>query len=146
MRARGGGTRSGEVFVPFHFGYWDHPGSPRAANELTIYSWDAVSKQPHFKYAAVKLEKVSQKDAEPKQAMGSDQRTVETSASHLSTAIMEAAAFVKQKGRPRPHLADYLGILDESEKQLAKAFERVKKNHPAVPDTRLSPVTTWCEW
>ena len=45
----------GHVFIPFHFGCWDNQNAQRAANELTITGWDAVSKQPHFKYAAVKL-------------------------------------------------------------------------------------------
>lgn len=57
--ARIGGIGPGTLFIPFHYGYWDAPGRARAANELTLYEWDAVSKQPHFKYAAVKLEKVS---------------------------------------------------------------------------------------
>src|SRR4051794_6700994 len=55
--AKVGGIEQGMVFVPFHYGYWDHDGERRAANELTITGWDAVSKQPHFKYAAVKLER-----------------------------------------------------------------------------------------
>jgi ferredoxin-nitrate reductase len=58
--ARLGGIEPGMVFLPFHYGYWDDgdPAEhPRAANELTITGWDAVSKQPHFKYAAVKVEK-----------------------------------------------------------------------------------------
>ncbi|MBV8835347.1 MAG: nitrate reductase, partial [Alphaproteobacteria bacterium] len=58
-RATIGDIEPGLVFLPFHFGYWDNPERARAANELTIYEWDAVSKQPHFKYAAVKLKKVS---------------------------------------------------------------------------------------
>lgn len=45
------------VFMAFHYGYWDDPGHARAANELTIDGWDPVSKQPHFKYAAVRIEK-----------------------------------------------------------------------------------------
>jgi ferredoxin-nitrate reductase len=57
--ARIGGIAPGLVFVPFHYGYWDHPNRPRAANELTLTSWDAVSKQPHFKFAAVRLSKVA---------------------------------------------------------------------------------------
>jgi anaerobic selenocysteine-containing dehydrogenase len=48
----------GHVFVPFHFGYWDEDGSPRAANEVTLSSWDPISKQPHFKFAAVRIRKV----------------------------------------------------------------------------------------
>jgi anaerobic selenocysteine-containing dehydrogenase len=47
--------RSGVVFLPFHYGYWDEAspdGHHRAANELTITDWDPVSKQPIFKTAA----------------------------------------------------------------------------------------------
>jgi ferredoxin-nitrate reductase len=54
-----GDIEPGHVFLPFHFGYWDNPKRARAANEMTIYEWDPVSKQPHDKYAAVKLTKVS---------------------------------------------------------------------------------------
>jgi anaerobic selenocysteine-containing dehydrogenase len=59
------GIREGVVFVPFHYGYWDEPegsepnGRPRAANELTITRWDPVSKQPIYKTAAVRVEKVA---------------------------------------------------------------------------------------
>jgi anaerobic selenocysteine-containing dehydrogenase len=56
--ARIGDILPGHVFVPFHFGYWDDNGERRAANELTLSSWDPISKQPHFKYAAVKVRKV----------------------------------------------------------------------------------------
>ncbi|GAB4020095.1 molybdopterin oxidoreductase family protein [Spirosoma koreense] len=58
--ARLGGIKPGVVFVPFHYGYWDNPQRNRAANELTLSEWDAVSKQPHFKYAAVKVEKATE--------------------------------------------------------------------------------------
>jgi ferredoxin-nitrate reductase len=50
----------GHVFIPFHYGYWDDPGRTRAANELTITEWDPISKQPHFKYAAVSMKKASE--------------------------------------------------------------------------------------
>jgi ferredoxin-nitrate reductase len=56
--ARVGGIIPGHVFVPFHYGYWDDPGRSRASNELTLTEWDPISKQPHFKYAAVKIKKV----------------------------------------------------------------------------------------
>jgi len=58
--ARIGGIEPGLVFMPFHYGYWDQAENDRkrAANELTITEWDAVSKQPHFKYAAVRIRKV----------------------------------------------------------------------------------------
>jgi anaerobic selenocysteine-containing dehydrogenase len=59
-RVRVGGPRDGVVFVPFHYGSWDRPkgGPPRAANEMTITTWDPVSKQPIFKVAAVRVTKV----------------------------------------------------------------------------------------
>jgi anaerobic selenocysteine-containing dehydrogenase len=63
--ARIGDILPGHVFVPFHYGYWDAASTSangdnhnRAANELTITAWDPVSKQPHFKYAAVRIKKV----------------------------------------------------------------------------------------
>jgi anaerobic selenocysteine-containing dehydrogenase len=58
--ARIGGIEPGLLFIPFHYGYWDEPGRARAANELTLSEWDPVSKQPHFKYSAVKIRKLDQ--------------------------------------------------------------------------------------
>ena len=58
--ARIGDIEPGLVFIPFHYGYWDKDNRARAANELTITEWDAVSKQPHYKYAAVKISKVGE--------------------------------------------------------------------------------------
>jgi ferredoxin-nitrate reductase len=51
------------IFIPFHYGYWDDDenGNDRAANELMHSNWDPVSKQPHYKYAAVRISKVSEK-------------------------------------------------------------------------------------
>ena len=58
--AKIGGIEPGLVFIPFHYGYWDNDERPRAANELTLTEWDPVSKQPHFKYAAVKISKADE--------------------------------------------------------------------------------------
>jgi anaerobic selenocysteine-containing dehydrogenase len=58
VRARLGDIEPGHVFVPFHYGYWDSPERMCAANELTLTGWDPISKQPHFKYAAVRIAKV----------------------------------------------------------------------------------------
>ncbi|MGN6640915.1 MAG: molybdopterin oxidoreductase family protein [Mucilaginibacter sp.] len=55
--ARIGNIEPGLLFIPFHYGYWDDPGRSRAVNELTLTEWDPVSKQPHFKYSAVKIKK-----------------------------------------------------------------------------------------
>ena len=53
--------RDGVLFVPFHYGYWDVPEDRhrRAANELTVTDWDPVSKQPLFKTAAARIERVA---------------------------------------------------------------------------------------
>jgi ferredoxin-nitrate reductase len=48
--ARIADIRPGLVFVPFHY-------AEQAANELTLTSWDPVSKQPMFKVAAVRVSK-----------------------------------------------------------------------------------------
>ena len=47
----------GHLFMPFHYGNVEDSSDRRAANELTITDWDPVSKQPHFKFAAVWLRK-----------------------------------------------------------------------------------------
>jgi anaerobic selenocysteine-containing dehydrogenase len=66
--ARITGIRPGVVFMPFHYGDGDKPDgadAPRAANELTITSWDPVSKQPIFKVAAVRAIKVADGGGRP---------------------------------------------------------------------------------
>ncbi len=40
------------------YGYWDNGNRHRAANKLTLTEWNPISKQPHFKYAAVMISKV----------------------------------------------------------------------------------------
>ncbi|WQF87694.1 Putative molybdopterin oxidoreductase, aspartate decarboxylase-like domain superfamily [Colletotrichum destructivum] len=55
------GMSVGQVFVPFHFGYWDaKDGKSRAANELTVERWDPISKQPMFKSGAVRIDKIEE--------------------------------------------------------------------------------------
>src|SRR3954454_6966923 len=93
-----GDIEPGHVFLPFHFGYWDNPGRARAANELTLYEWDAVSKQPHFKYAAVKLKKISKPslpqpesvDLHPEQHPGSSVGHLAQRAGELAGGVMAA--------------------------------------------------------
>ncbi len=65
--ARIGGIDPGLVFIPFHYGYWDHPSHLRAANELTLTDWDPVSKQPYLKSAAVRIRKVEMPDEQKEQ-------------------------------------------------------------------------------
>jgi predicted molibdopterin-dependent oxidoreductase YjgC len=62
--ARLTGIEPGVVFIPFHYGDDSDQGPPTAANRLTISGWDPVSKQPHFKYAAVAVRAVA-KPVEP---------------------------------------------------------------------------------
>jgi anaerobic selenocysteine-containing dehydrogenase len=57
VEARLGAIAEGHLFLPFHYGDWDEPGRPGAANELTVTDWDPVSKQPHQKFAAVWIRK-----------------------------------------------------------------------------------------
>jgi anaerobic selenocysteine-containing dehydrogenase len=69
-RARLTGIRPGVVFVPFHYGSWARSGeaeaeAARAGNELTIVAWDPVSKQPLFKTASVRVERVAGSHGEP---------------------------------------------------------------------------------
>ncbi len=56
--ARLTGVEPGVVFMPWHYGDDSTSDTPTAANRLTITGWDLVSKQPHFKYAAVALRPV----------------------------------------------------------------------------------------
>lgn len=61
--AKVGSILPGHLFIPFHYGYWDDPERKRAANELTITGYDAVSKQPFFKFAAARIRKVGREAA-----------------------------------------------------------------------------------
>jgi anaerobic selenocysteine-containing dehydrogenase len=71
--ARLTGIEPGVVFLPFHYGDDSDGGTPTAANRLTITGYDAVSKQPHFKFAAVSVRAVAEPldgEAEPTRAAG----------------------------------------------------------------------------
>lgn len=140
-RAQVGDIGPGEVFVPFHFGYWDEPGRSRAANELTIYEWDPVSKQPHFKYAAVRIEKVAApatrqpERMDPAQPGVADPASGETGVVHVLKEVKDVLVEGWEKAKPvRAHVADYLGLLHASERRLATAFEQTRATHPDEPD------------
>jgi anaerobic selenocysteine-containing dehydrogenase len=60
--ARLTGIEPGVAFIPFHYGDDAEGGPPTAANRLTLTGWDAVSKQPHFKYAAVSVRPIAATD------------------------------------------------------------------------------------
>jgi anaerobic selenocysteine-containing dehydrogenase len=49
LKCRVGGIAEGQVFIPFHFGYWDSTdGRARAANELTLGKTPEPSPSPHL--------------------------------------------------------------------------------------------------
>ncbi|MCJ1367559.1 hypothetical protein MMC16_006693 [Acarospora aff. strigata] len=79
-----GKIAKGQVFIPFHYGYWDAPDDrARAANELTqgkqvlspprskllpllnlyplfcVEQWDPISKQPMFESGSIRIEKLT---------------------------------------------------------------------------------------
>lgn len=147
VRAQVGGMGPGEVFVSFHFGYWDQPGRERAANELTIYEWDPVSKQPHYKYAAVRLEKIAAPASRQPERMDPAEPGVADSAPQgIVHAVKKAFEEGKQKAHPpRAHIADYLGLLQESERRLVKAFDQLRTTHPDEPD--IGPLSSlFADW
>ncbi len=125
--ARIGAIEPGTLFMPFHYGYWDDPGRPRAANELTLYEWDPVSKQPHFKYAAVRLEKADGK-ALP-QPVGIKREAPEDGDARQS----------------RPYIADYIGLLLANETLMIRGWETLCTSHPGTPDIgpQSALFTTW---
>ena len=129
VAAKLGDIIPGHVFIPFHYGDWDSPDHPRAVNELTITEWDAVSKQPHFKYAAVRLAKVSLATrvgdlaSNVSQGTGSDQ-------THLKNAVNEE----KSATEGRTHVGNYLDLARRSEEHLADSFRVVAKHHVHEPD------------
>ena len=63
-----GGIEPGVVFIPFHYGDDGQDEVPTTANRLTISGWDPVSKQPHFKYAAVAVKRLAPPDDVPTEA------------------------------------------------------------------------------
>ena len=44
-------VREGEVFVPFHY-------DERCANRLTVDEFDPISREPNYKQAAVRIERM----------------------------------------------------------------------------------------
>ncbi|MFC0677935.1 molybdopterin oxidoreductase family protein [Lysobacter korlensis] len=134
-RAKVGGIDAGQVFVSFHYGYWDDPGRARAANELTMLGWDPVSKQPHYKYAAVKLERVdSPGTRQPEQVVlhpEDEDGSLSEAVKETAKGLVDAAKSLKPE---REHTADYIGLLRMSEQQLVKAFAHVRKTHAKEPD------------
>ena len=122
----------GTCSCPFHYGYWDDPGRPRAANELTLPSWDPVSKQPHFKYAAARASKAGLLD-KVGDAAGSVVAGVRAAAEAVGEAVHAVSAAASDR-----KVDDYLGMALRSEEELADAFESVGHRHRAEPDMEVT--------
>lgn len=126
VQARIGDIEQGHLFVPFHYGYWDDDTHRRAANELTITEWDPVSKQPHFKYAAVRITKVD--------SVNGDGREVILDAKARVLETKDQVFGQQPKDDTKRRLADYLGLIRNSEKEIARAFKSVADHHREEPD------------
>ena len=158
--ARLGDVRKGQVFMPFHYGYWDEYDSnrPRAANELTFYDWDPVSKQPTFKYAAVRIEKATREELE-RDASGEaeleshngQEGVKETIKSKFGDVIppgfKRGGSGHEDKAKAPSHVADYLGLLVHNEKRSIRSLNAVRKVHNNVPDINpeCTLFTAWAE-
>lgn len=129
VAAQIGDITPGTVFIPFHYGDWDDPDNPRAANELTLTEWDAVSKQPHFKYAAVNVAKVSLTTR-----AGDVAGTVEHGVGSVVSAVRGMVKSEKTAATGKMHVANYLGMARESEGQLAESLRTVADHHGHEPD------------
>ncbi len=136
-RARLGDVQPGHVFIPFHYGYWDEEdsdrygpdGRPRAANELTLTAWDVVSKQPSFKYAAVKVARVGSESLASRVAGAAGE--VADRAAEYADKLMGGT-----HGTERSHVSDYLGLLSDGSEELAAACEYLSKQHGQNADVR----------
>ncbi|HVX11020.1 MAG TPA: nitrate reductase [Pirellulales bacterium] len=128
--ARLGDVLPGHLFVPFHYGYFDQTdshrygpdGHGRAANELTLTVWDVVSKQPSFKYAAVRLTKAG--------TASLASHVIDTAGQAMDRAseLVDALAGGTHPA-PRSHVSDYLSLLVDGHQELIEACEYLGRQH-----------------
>jgi anaerobic selenocysteine-containing dehydrogenase len=139
-----GDIEPGHVFIPFHYGYFDAAsGKNRAANELTITDWDPVSKQPFFKYAAVKLTKVT---AGPVLMQAKSMaRDIAELGGHFVKNVVSIGKEVVVPPEPGLHVPHYLALLLNSKKQLAKEFASLAARHVNEPAIR-DGCTMFAKW
>jgi anaerobic selenocysteine-containing dehydrogenase len=123
----------GHLFIPFHYGYWDEDDdAPRAANELTLPTWDPASKQPQFKFASARVRKPGLTAA-----VGDAASSVAAAVSRAAGAVKQAVAIASAPAE-RDHVGDYLGLLHRAEDDLAAAFDRVADHHAMEPDVPIT--------
>ncbi|TID07278.1 Nitrate reductase [Colletotrichum higginsianum] len=117
LKVKVGGISVGQVFVPFHFGYWDaKDGKSRAANELTVERWDPISKQPMFKSGAVRIDKI---EASERPQYPEQQSAAKASCSSKGADMTAAAG---DQSRRKRHLESWLGETYEGIKQLSEIY------------------------
>ncbi|KAJ9093048.1 hypothetical protein QFC21_006539 [Naganishia friedmannii] len=129
LPAKIGKIEKGQVFIPFHWGAHNPGGHDQmngravAANELTVPSWDFISKQPIFKTAGVKLTKITSGKPEVLSGQGPAIASLE------KPAYAKAQAEDDYSNRER-HLEDYLGLWDDfsgsTDKILGELVERLR--------------------
>jgi len=95
---------------------------------LTITEWDPVSKQPHFKYAAVSITKI--KDV----SSGRGTPEIISAAKDQEGHLKKAPGGDKEGTDSKKHVAEYLGLLKEAEHEIAAAFKSVADHHGDEPD------------
>jgi hypothetical protein len=136
-KARIGDVLPGHVFIPFHYGNWDEPesdhygpdGRARAANEMTLTAWDVVSRQPSFKYAAVKVAKVG-KESLVSRMVGAAGRVMDR-ASEITDELLGGT-----HPAPRNHVSDYLGLLADANEELIAACDYLGHQHEQNAEIR----------
>ncbi len=123
-RARIADGLDGHVFVPFHYSNSGSQDGLRAANELTRFACDPVSKQPQFKYAAVSVT-----------LAGRDEGSRQAQAGNASTPTMAAAEpMASRQPRARSHVGDFLRGLDVDLGGLAEGYAQLGSTYANVPD------------
>ncbi len=128
-RARIGDGLNGHVFVPFHYGNAGSQDGLRAANELTRFAYDPVSKQPQLKYAAISI------------ALAETDLDAEDVRARIAFAPVPTAATPPAGIRPqaRGHVSDFLRDLDANLVRLARGFAQLGAARPDVPDLVATP-------
>lgn len=99
-RARVTHILPGLVFMPFHYGGGDPALGSRAANELTLYEWDPVCKEPWLKYGAVRIGRVREV-----RGIARLLRAVGRGLTLGSLAVWAARLLAKGGGRAHPELS-----------------------------------------
>ncbi len=141
--ARIGDIAPGNIFIPFHYGYWDiNDGHHRAANELTISGWDPVSKQPYFKYAAVQVQKAGSLLGD----LGNRARDMVSKALVRTKEITDELLSGSHPA-PRSHVPDVLGHLRAELGQFAQECRALKAIH--LEEMELisvwETIARWCD-